>query len=33
MGTDKVAEIVKAILAGNVKSGQVPELLKEVMRR
>jgi hypothetical protein len=32
MGTDKVSEIVKAILAGNVKSGQVAELLKEVRR-
>ena len=31
--TDKVGEIVKAILAGNVKPGQVSELLKEVMRR
>ena len=32
MGTDKVSEIVKAILAGNVKPGQVSELLKEVRR-
>jgi hypothetical protein len=32
MGTDKVTEIVKAILAGNVKPGQVAELLKEVRR-
>lgn len=32
MGTDRVADIVKAILAGNVKPGQVAELLKEVRR-
>jgi len=33
MANDKVTEIVKAILAGNVKPGQVSALLKEVMRR
>ena len=32
MGNDKVTEIVKAILAGNVKPGQVAEMLKEVRR-
>jgi hypothetical protein len=32
MGTDKISELVKEILAGKVKPGQVAEILKEVGR-